>query len=95
MEWQTGIPATTKEALQIYPNPVSVSGKLHLKVPETTDKKLCISIYSTEGEKMYSENKNKAMVNETLFLPEYLNKGIYLLKIQTENKIYHSKFIVN
>jgi hypothetical protein len=84
--------------IQVYPNPVSVAGKLNIKLPDSSHKKsqkVFVSLYTSQGNLVYSEKRNATAQEETILLPSYLQKGIYLLKIQYENNVYLNKLIIN
>ncbi len=71
----------------VYPNPVTQY--LHIEFNELTDGESVYEIYTIEGKKVL---KNKINNNKRINLSR-LSSGIYLLKINKENKVYTSKFI--
>ncbi|KAA6302750.1 MAG: hypothetical protein EZS26_000920 [Candidatus Ordinivivax streblomastigis] len=85
----------SSKTLTIYPNPVSVSGTLTIKLPEINNEAISFAVYSAQGSLMYRENKNKPATDETITLPACMRTGIYFLKTQYGNTIYHNKVLVN
>lgn len=47
-----------------------------------------IEIFDLLGKRVYSTNQSEKIINI-----DFLSKGMYLLKINTENQIFHSKII--
>ena len=68
------------KSINVYPNPVS--NVLNIKSDERIES---IEIYSLEG-KLMSRTTNTNSINVAEF-----SNGIYLLKVQTVNKIYQTK----
>jgi hypothetical protein len=83
------------KALHIYPNPVSVSGTLNIKLPEIKDEPMSFSFYSAQGNLMYRKNKHKPVTDETIVLPTCMQTGIYLLQTQYGNAVYNNIVLVN
>lgn len=80
------IPTNLKnQDLEIYPNPASTI--LYLDSPSRI---LQISIYSLNGTLIFSKHN---IENEVSI--EHLKKGIYILKIDSENGYYNKKLVVN
>jgi O-glycosyl hydrolase len=95
LEPTTGIMPLEKESLQIYPNPVSAFDKLNIKLPDNKNSRLCLSVYSSQGDLIYTEKKNNPVKDESISLPDQLQKGIYFLKTQYGDTIYYNKLFVN
>lgn len=72
-----------KSKVNIYPNPAH--NELHIKTDIAINN---IEIYDLVGKKMLSKNN----ISDTINI-EILSKGIYLLKVYTDNGIFNSKII--
>ncbi|WP_299521941.1 T9SS type A sorting domain-containing protein [uncultured Lutibacter sp.] len=75
------------EGFSLYPNPIS-NGKLFMSSSSNLDKKL--EIYSMMGNCIYSEYVN---ANETIDVSK-LNSGIYMVRVEEEDKIAARKLII-
>lgn len=75
----------------IYPNPVKKEEALTVSVKNYNNKKINISIININGQILYNQtsDSNKYKINTSTF-----SKGIYLIKIISDNKIFTNKFIV-
>ena len=94
LENPTAITTPVKDSFQVYPNPVSVSEPLNINFPQGLNGNITISVYSTPGKLVYSENRLVSGSNETIYLPSSLNKGIYILNIQSEGNNYRSTLLI-
>ncbi len=74
--------------VSVYPNPADTYIKIEL--PEENDS-YKIDIINLSGQVVYSEQSNSNKLN---IQTSDLSQGIYLLNIQSENKVYTSKLIV-
>ena len=74
----------TQETLQL--SPIPVDDFLTIKLSNNTAQKAII--YSVLGEKMLESNNRKINVSE-------LSKGVYLIKVETNLKVYYNKIIKN
>lgn len=80
-----------EKSIQLFPNPttgiINISG---LNVEN-------IEVYNVFGQKVYRKSFSNSESNENLKidLKNYVSKGIYFVNIQSENKNYSSKLIVN
>lgn len=75
------------EGFSLYPNPIS-NGKLFLSSNSYVTKQL--EIYSMMGKLVYSKNVN---ANETIDISK-LNSGIYMIRIEEDDKIATRKLII-
>ncbi len=73
----------------LFPNPSN--GKIELQF-NTNVKLQTVEVYDFAGKKLYSQNLNNSTKQIDL---THLNKGIYLLKVKTENSIYTERIIIN
>jgi hypothetical protein len=88
----TGI---TNESAMVCPNPIAVGGNLTIQLPENTSGCFTLSLYSMQGNKVYTGNGYCKEGVEKLTLPANLSQGIYFLKIQYGDKMYSNKLIIN
>jgi len=79
----SGIEELEKLEASIYPNPNN--GNFSISINE---KEFNVTVYDVTGKMIY-QNKNEKQINLT-----DKPKGIYLLKIQSDNKIYSQKIII-
>jgi hypothetical protein len=93
LETATGIIPPENGQWQISPNPVSIGGKLTVRLPDAGNN-LSFAIYSLLGQLIYTKNKTLAGIEETITVPSYLSKGIYLLKMQSGKNKYQRKITV-
>lgn len=73
----------SKLKMSFYPNPVKSEFILN-----TTETIITVEIYDILGKVIFSKNSSQTNVNI-----EFLKKGIYLLKVKTENGTFNSKII--
>ncbi|WP_339662850.1 family 16 glycosylhydrolase [uncultured Polaribacter sp.] len=73
----------------VYPNPVN--DKLTIKIPNIQDSSKVI-LYSITGKKLYTYHQNSTKQTHDF---SFLNKGIYLLKIETDSEAKFIKIIKN
>ena len=77
--------------ISVYPNPST--GIFTLKWDNTTNKNSTLKVMNSVGEVVYSEilmiGENEKQINISKF-----SKGIYLLEIETKNRIINKKLIV-
>lgn len=90
----TGISPLEKSSFQIYPNPVQISEILNIRLPEISNENITFSIYSPAGDLQYTEKRMVSGINEKISLPAFLNKGVYILKVQSDKYDYQSAFLV-
>ncbi|WP_299054924.1 T9SS type A sorting domain-containing protein [uncultured Polaribacter sp.] len=74
-----------EKMLSIFPNPVG--DKLFVSMDASIEIK-SISLFSIDGKKLFSENSIPNFINTTV-----LSKGIYFLKVQTDNVSFTKKII--
>lgn len=94
LEEQTGIPSLLTDSFRIYPNPVPVSGTVNISLPERSSGKVSFSVYSVLGSLLFTENRMTSESIESISLPASLNKGTYILKVQSAGNNYQSVFII-
>ncbi len=75
------------EGFALYPNPIS-NGKLFMSSNSNVNKQL--EIYSMMGKRVYSQNVNG---HETIDISK-LNSGIYMIRVEEEDKIATRKLII-
>ncbi|MDR2805184.1 MAG: T9SS type A sorting domain-containing protein [Dysgonamonadaceae bacterium] len=85
-----GISYPETSAFRIYPNPLPAGGTFRVDLPETVRGKVVLSLYSLQGNLIYSENKS-VKETKTVTLPFYIQKGIYILKTQSGKNTYQTK----
>ncbi|MBE9467376.1 MAG: T9SS type A sorting domain-containing protein [Bacteroidetes bacterium] len=75
----------------IYPNPIKQDELLKISINNNKNTKVNISIININGKLLYNQTafSDKYRINTSMF-----SKGIYLLKIISDNKIFTNKFIV-
>ena len=91
----TGIDEYNKEKFICYPNP-SNNGMFNISFSDDLTDNTTIQIYNTHGQLIYNEKINKISEGElkTIDISMY-SKGIYFLKVNTNDKTYHNKIVVN
>jgi len=82
----------TQEQCLLYPNPLKVGEKMTIALPEALNKNACLQIFSAEGREVFS---NVAYIAQTYRMPASFSQGFYLLKLQTDNRVFYNKFIIN
>jgi hypothetical protein len=83
---------TFSEKLFLYPNPVV--NELNISLSQITSEQITIEIYSLEGKKLYCHYINQSGGVYSLNV-EFLIKGIYIFKLQTNNQVSTAKFVKN
>jgi hypothetical protein len=83
---------TISEKLFLYPNPVV--NELNIGLPQITSEQITIEIYSLEGKKLYCHYINQSGGMYSINV-EFLNKGVYIIKFQTNNQVSTAKFVKN
>lgn len=74
--------------LKIYPNPSQ--GELYIK---GLTKKATLTLYNLNGQLIWKKFLNGS--NTAIQIPTHINRGIYLLRIQSESAIYSEKLVLN
>jgi hypothetical protein len=90
---ETSINQAESRQCRIYPNPVSRGENLTVCLPETNLGKSSLSLYSMQGNLIYSKNiscKNGIFELPTATLPQ----SVYLFKAASGNQIFNNKIIV-
>ena len=82
------IVANDNEKIILFPNPA----KDHISVQTGNSSPLILTIYNSLGEKVFDSVQNSS--ENSIDLTE-LEKGAYLVQIETEGTIYYKKFIKN
>ena len=96
LETITGISEIQKNSddnISVYPNPFN-SG-FTISFYSETKQNIQIELYDIAGRRIYNQNK-KANANANLFNIEdeaAINKGVYLLRLITTDKIYYKKLV--
>jgi len=90
----TGLSTYEKQTIKVYPNPANEV--LYIQTEMGFGKNTKIAVYNTIGQTQLVENNTK-VVSETLYPLQIkaLNKGMYFLKIETENQVKTIPFIVD
>jgi hypothetical protein len=83
---------TTSEKLFLYPNPVV--NELNIGLPQVSSEQITIEIYSFEGKKLFCHDINQSGGVYSINV-EFLNKGVYIIKFQTNNQVSTAKFVKN
>lgn len=78
-------------SLKVYPNPVLRNGNLNVEFALNTTSK--ISIYNVTGKLIMNEKMDN--LKSKSFNVSNLNRGIYFLKIQTDNSVITKKFVIS
>lgn len=87
-----GINSTNNEAdFLIYPNPSKGSFVIENKMQ--SKQTLNVELYSIKGERAYANNNIKPVSLTTIDLPN-LSKGIYLLKVISDSKVYTNQIVI-
>jgi hypothetical protein len=85
----SSVNAIKAKDIVLFPNPSS--GKIELQF-NTNVKVQTVEVYDFAGKKLFNQNINNSTKQIDL---THLNKGIYLLKVKTENSIYTERIIIN
>ena len=94
LENPTTIQPVENTSFKIYPNPVRVSEDLNIKLPEIVNGNATFSVYSTLGNLLYIEKQIVSGSDVRISLPFFLNKGTYILKMQSDIFNGQSAFII-
>lgn len=87
----TGITSIDKTSdIIVYPNPVEDDIRIKGSLQALSDAR--IEIYSSKGCKLYEEKLN-IYQNEELINLQFLAKGVYVIKIITEQEVYSKKIL--
>ena len=91
----TGLAAYEKEAMKVYPNPASEV--LYIQLEQGFGKNTEIAVYNSIGQVMLvDQNSNKADFGTMYPLQiKSLNKGMYFLKVETNNQVKTIPFVVD
>ncbi|MDR1682274.1 MAG: T9SS type A sorting domain-containing protein [Candidatus Symbiothrix sp.] len=90
---ETAIHQPENKQMHVYPNPLPQGTSFTVGLPETVQKNLSLSLYSSQGCLIY--NKSLSEAGSVLKLPVInLKQGVYLLKVQSDSKVFQSKIIV-
>jgi len=87
----TGIANTKKDELIIYPNPV-ISNELKIKHKNQSNQAATVSIFDINGKQLQQINLILNGNNSSVQL-DNIERGIYLVKFETNNETTYSKFI--
>ncbi len=87
----TGIANTKKDELIIYPNPV-ISNELNIKHKNQSNQTASVSIFDINGKQLQQINLILNGNNSSVQL-DNIERGIYLVKFETNNETTYSKFI--
>ncbi len=88
----TGILKTESENLEIYPQPAF--GQVKIKGEELSGSDVKIIVYSVSGQQVFSGSAAVAD-GEILFDVSFLESGVYILSMNTGNRLYISRMIKN
>ena len=84
------------EDFRIAPNPASANEGVKLLITMAQNVDAQITLYSTNGTKVYEENKSLSQGNSTVELNNVdFTSGVYFVKIQTENGILSETLIID
>jgi hypothetical protein len=86
----SGVNAKFKNRLSVYPNPVV--NDVFVELPNTLNTSGSFSIYTSLGRLVKEGQLNNSSQNVTIPV-QNLEKGTYLLKIQTTDKVFTSSFV--
>ncbi|WP_224999332.1 T9SS type A sorting domain-containing protein [Cesiribacter sp. SM1] len=87
-----GVQPTASTTLQAFPNPAK-GGKFYLSMPEATGKIVSYQIFDTRG-LLTKQETNVIMQEKHPLELSGAQKGIYLLLINANSKVYKSKLVV-
>ena len=86
------IASTLQMSVMLFPNPVKE--RMQVRYESTTEENVYIQIIDIQGKIVYRQNlKSRAGINYTDIEVGSFQKGIYLCRLQKENKIEMNKFI--
>ncbi|WP_430810872.1 MULTISPECIES: T9SS type A sorting domain-containing protein [unclassified Carboxylicivirga] len=90
---QVGIEDLTRVSylFNVYPNPVR--NKLNIQLSES-NKEIHYSIYSIQGQLIYSENIHSGIKELSIHLPENANNGIYFIRITQGDYYQVERFVL-
>lgn len=83
-------PSNWQSGLKVYPNPVS-GNNLGFDIPELKTNKAQIKIYDLAGQLIHVSETATYNSKNIINLPQ-MGNGMYLLEVNTNNKLYHQKF---
>lgn len=78
--------------IRIYPNPTT--GKINFDLNFSDIQNVTIEIYTITGEKIYSSKANSVTYQNSVADLSLQPAGIYLVRIKTNDGIYHSKIVL-
>jgi len=82
-----------KQLFKVFPNPSN--GTFNIKINNSNKEDLSIEIFNINGQAVYKEQLHKSsLTSETIDL-SICSKGIYFIKVQTEDSIEVEKMVVN
>ncbi len=82
-----------KPVIKVFPNPSQ--GNLNIVSENTGKQKIDISIYNTEGKRVYKTDLSEGETNKIINLT-FLKSGIYMLKTESEGRLLREdKIILN
>jgi N-acetylneuraminic acid mutarotase len=81
--------------LTVYPNPVTNSGNLKIELPENSSGNFEMEIVSQSGKTVYSDRiSSQAIVEINMNILKGIASGIYFIRLESADKIFVSKIIV-
>lgn len=80
----------------LYPNPVKIGSEIHLNMINGQSFDGNILIFNMNGQLLSKNNFKFKIGNQDILIPNQLQKGVYLIAIERENKrIFTKKIILN
>ena len=92
----TGIESSISGNIAVYPNPVN--DKMYIYTGDELEGTLAISIQTLTGSQVFIKNENAVSKNSRIKLnlrETNLKPGLYLLRIQSNTKIFTQKIMIN
>ncbi len=82
------------KTIQVFPNPVT-SNKLNLELESNLQGNCKITIFTIDGKEIFSDEQIEDNLTNLLELnlPD-LSKGIFIISLENDGKVFYSKFIV-
>ncbi|QYS91650.1 T9SS type A sorting domain-containing protein [Flavobacterium covae] len=77
-----------QRSLTVYPNPIVIGEQL---VIDGINSELTFTLYDSSGKLVFKKQVDDNKIN----LNDSIKKGIYFYRIETSDKIYNSKLIIN